>query len=89
MRKADTKADPGKTVISQRVDKRLLSLVGAQAEAGGEQQLAPGQPGSWILKLRDMDPPDRHVELLLPAAHGKLQLTRKVADGEHSDVHPS
>jgi hypothetical protein len=76
-------AEPGEVMAVKQAHELAQLLGPVEPQPGGEQQLAPGQPGRRIGQLRDVHPADRRVGCLL--ARGKLQahLGDEAADRQH------
>ena len=80
---AGAEAEPGEVVVGEQADEGALLGGGVERDAGGQHQLAAGEPRGRVLELGDVDPAHRRRGRVAPGGELEVELVEQALDGEH------
>ena len=81
---AGAEAEPGEVAVGQQADEGALLGGAVERDAGGQHQLAAGEPRRRVLELGDVDPANRRGGRLGAGGEVEVELVEQALDGEQS-----
>ena len=85
MAEAGAEAEPGEVVVGEAADEvALLGSAVSKRDAGGQHQLAAGEPRRRVLELGDVDPAHRRLGRARPRGHElEAEFVEQALDRQH------
>ncbi len=80
---AGAEAEPGEVVLGEQADEGALLGGGVERNAGGQHQLAAGEPRRRVLQLGDVHPAHRRFRRVGAGREVEVELVEQALDGEH------
>jgi hypothetical protein len=80
---AGAEAEAGEIVVSEPADERALLGGVVEGDAGGQHQLAAGEPWGRVLELGDVNPAHRRLGGVRPGRQVESQFVEQALDREH------
>jgi len=80
---AGAEAEPGEVAVGEQADEGALLCSGVERDAGGQHQLAAGEPGGRVLELGDVDPAHRGAGGVGAGRKLETEFVEQALDREH------